>query len=337
MSENCEIWPETDPLLRRGSVENLKATSARFGVIVAIRLGTCPSTLPAWISLCLTSYRFSNLSDLQGRTRSFGLGFLLTASLWVISTLVLPGVSLPSNIDHSTWSALLKEYVDERGLVDYGRWKNSEADLGKLNDYLERFAEKSNAKAVGWDEAASFINAYNAFTIYWILLNYPIESILELDRSWAKERFIIGGEKVSLDQIEHTFLRPIIGWKAHAVLVCAARSCPPLRRTAYSAATLDTEIDNAYKRWLSRPDLNSFDYSKQRIEVSAIFDWFEEDFVEKTTIAWILLRYAPEKHHGFIQSGRYRIAYKEYHWGLNDQSELGIGYKRGILKWLLGQ
>ena len=40
---------------------NLKMTSARGGVIDPIRLVTYANTLPARISLCLASHRFSNL------------------------------------------------------------------------------------------------------------------------------------------------------------------------------------------------------------------------------------------------------------------------------------
>lgn len=58
----------------------------------------------------------------------------------------------------------------------------------------------------------------------------------------------------------------------------------------------DAEIDDAYRIWLSRPDLNSFDHSKRRIEISAIFDCFEEDLIEETTIERILVRYGPEKY-----------------------------------------
>ena len=272
-----------------------------------------------------------------GKLRIFALFFLLIPSLWMVPIMEVSGISLPSNIDHSRWSALLREYVDERGLIDYGRWKKSEADLRRLDDYLAQFAQESEPAAVGTEETAGLINAYNAFTIHWILRNYPTESIRELDQSWTNERYTIGGNKVSLGQIEHQHLRPAIGWKAHAVLVCAARSCPPLRRSAFSAATLDAEIDDAYRIWLSRPDLNSFDHSKRRIEISAIFDWFEEDFIEEATIERILVRYGPEKYREVIVSGRYRIEYKEYHWGLNDQSELGLHYKRGFLKQLLGR
>ena len=40
---------------------------------------------------------------------------------------------------------------------------------------------------------------------------------------------------VSLNDIENNVLRPEFGYRTHAVLVCAARSCPPLQQNAYSA------------------------------------------------------------------------------------------------------
>ena len=68
----------------------------------------------------------------------------------------------------------------------------------------------------------------------WILSGYPIESIWQLKDSFTAKRHDVGGRKVSLDDIEHGTLRPLIGYRAHAVLVCAARSCPPLQRFAYT-------------------------------------------------------------------------------------------------------
>jgi hypothetical protein len=71
-----------------------------------------------------------------------------------------------------------------------------------------------------------------AVIIRWILANYPTESIMGLKDSFGAKRHDIGGSKASLDNIEHGTLRPLLGYRAHAVLVCADRSCPPLQRSA---------------------------------------------------------------------------------------------------------
>ena len=154
-------------------------------------------------------------------------------------------VTFPAGARHDAWDALLKKYVNERGLVAYEKWKASDADRKALTDYLGQFAAAPAKPAAGNDLAASAINAYNAFAIHWILENYPTESIQALPDSFSRKAHAIGGAKVALDDIEHGTMRPLLGYRAHAPLVCCARSCPPLQRTACTAAGLDAQIDGA--------------------------------------------------------------------------------------------
>ncbi len=150
-------------------------------------------------------------------------------------------VDVRSGIDHDEFDRLLKKYVNEQGLVNYGGWKQNAADLSALDEYLHQFAAKADNAAQGNEKAASLVNAYNAFVLQWILKNYPTESIWQLKDSFSGKRNDVGGRKVALDDIEHGSLRPLIGYRAHAVLVCAARSCPPLQRFAYSSDKFDEQ------------------------------------------------------------------------------------------------
>ncbi|PYJ64242.1 MAG: DUF547 domain-containing protein, partial [Verrucomicrobia bacterium] len=150
---------------------------------------------------------------------------------------------------------MLKKYVNEQGLVNYGAWKQNAADLSALDEYLKQFGAKIDNPAQGNEKAASLVNAYNALVLRWILSNYPTESIWQLKNSFSDKRNEIGERKVCLDDIEHGTLRPLIGYRAHAVLVCAARSCPPLQRFAYTAEKFDEQDDTAYRAWLAREDL----------------------------------------------------------------------------------
>jgi len=148
-------------------------------------------------------------------------------------------VDVRAGINHESFDRLLKKYVNEQGRVNYGAWKTDMADLSTLDNYLTQFAGKIDHAAQGNEKAASLVNAYNAFALRWILSNYPTESIWQLKASFSAKRNEIGGRKVSLDDIEHGTLRPLIGYRTHSVLVCAARSCSPLQRGAYTADGFD--------------------------------------------------------------------------------------------------
>ncbi len=237
-------------------------------------------------------------------------------------------VAVRAGIRHDEFDRLLKNYVNDRGLVNYTAWKQTAADLSALDGYLNQFAPKPENPATGNEKAASLVNAYNAFVLRWILSNYPTESIQQLKDSFTAKRNEVGGRKVSLDNIEHGTLRPLIGYRAHAVLVCAARSCPPLQRFAYAADNFDEQDDRAYRAWLAREDLNKFLPGEKRVEISNIFKWFKKDFARAGGIPKIVGRYAPQPVREFAASGNYEIKYLPYNWGLNDQGPHGRDYSR---------
>jgi hypothetical protein len=237
-------------------------------------------------------------------------------------------VEVRAGINHDEFNRLLEKYVNEQGLVNYGAWQQNAADVAALDEYLKQFATKIDNQAQGNEKAASLVNAYNAFTLRWILAGYPTESIWQLKNSFSEKRNQIGGRKVSLDDIEHGALRPLIGYRAHAVLVCAARSCPPLQRFAYAADKFEEQDDNAYRAWLAREDLNKFSPDEKKVEISSIFKWFKQDFDKAGGVSKILGHYAPQSVREFVASGNYEIKYLPYNWGLNDQGPHGRNYSR---------
>ena len=237
-------------------------------------------------------------------------------------------VNVHAGINHDEFDRLLKKYVNEQGLVNYGAWKQNEADLSALDEYLKQFAPRPDNPAQGNEKAAALVNGYNAFTLRWILSNYPTESVWQLKDSFSGKRNEIDGRKVSLDDIEHGALRPSIGYRAHAVLVCAARSCPPLQRFAYTADKFEEQNDRTYQAWLARADLNKFLPNEKKVDISSIFKWFKQDFDKTGGVPKILGHYAPQSVREFAASGKYDTKYLPYDWGLNDQGPHGRNYSR---------
>lgn len=237
-------------------------------------------------------------------------------------------VSVRAGVDHSAWDRLVRQYVDEKGLVNYERWKSSAKDREALLNYLEQFGGKPEPAAEGNELGASLVNAYNAFTASWILENSPTESIRALENSFTDPRHSIGGEKVSLDDIEHGTLRPKFGYRIHAVVSCASLSCPPLARDAYSAGGFDGQLDAAMRRWLAREDLNRFLPAEKKIVISEVFKWNLEDFQKAGGLKSVLAKHAPKQYHDFLAGGDYEIEYLDYDWGLNDQGGKGKDYSK---------
>ena len=138
---------------------------------------------------------------------------------------------------------------------------------------------------------------------------------------WKREAGIAAGRSVTLDEIEHEILRPMAEPRIHAAIVCASTSCPSLRRTPFTAASLDAELDDAMTRWLASPEKGlRIERAAARITISRIFDWFEEDFEARGGVLAVVTRYAPEADRAWLaeNGARAELDYFDYDWSLNE-------------------
>ena len=168
--------------------------------------------------------------------------------------------------------------------------------------YLAQFAAAGGANATGAERGAGFINAYNAYTVQAVLVKNPKKSFWD-DKPFDEKLYPMAGQKVSLNDIEHQGSRPESGYRVHAALVCAAVSCPPLLREAYTAEQLDQQLDQRMRLWLSMPHLNAFDKKTKTAKISKIFEWFPQDFNAPDGLPTILAKYAPAEHQSWLAAG----------------------------------
>jgi hypothetical protein len=259
--------------------------------------------------------------------------YFAAVALLVLYPSIARATDVPAGINNDSYDALLKKYVNSQGLVAYEKWKANSADMKALDDYLGQFG-RSGSAAKGNERYAALTNAYNAFVLQWILQNYPTESIWALKGSFKERRHKLSGATLSLNDIENDNLRPEFGWRTHAVLVCAARSCPPLQQSAYSAGGLDDQLARAYRTWLGRTDLNEFFADKNEANVSSIFKWFKGDFDKAGGPKAVMAKYAPSSAKPVLEKSDSKLTYKAYNWGLNDQGPHGRNYKISVFDFL---
>ncbi len=231
-------------------------------------------------------------------------------------------------IDHRLWDSLLKKYCDDRGFVNYRAWKASPTDVGQLDKYLAQLSTANPAlNANKANQFAYWINAYNAVTVKGILREYPTTSIRNHTAKvvgyniWHDLLLPVGGENFSLDQIEHKVLRPMGDPRIHFAIVCASIGCPPLLNEAYTGEKLDAQLDHSARQFFADP--NKFAATSNGVlQLSQILQWFAKDFganqnAQLRTIAPYLPTPAAQS---LATSGRARVTYLEYDWGLNDQA-----------------
>jgi hypothetical protein len=223
------------------------------------------------------------------------------------------------DLDHSPWSAILRQYVTVNSRVDYAALKAGGS--ARLDAYLEQIAKPWPAALGENARKAALINAYNALTIRWVVSNYPVKSIWRTNDPFRVFRHQVNGAAESLDSIE-TRLRNMGDPRIHGALVCAARSCPPLRREAYTREAVDAQLDDNFRVWLADDSKNQFFPDKQLAKVSKIFEWYATDFAPVGGVPAVLAKFAPP--HRFASTNK--LEYLTYNWGLNDNGSLGDSY-----------
>ncbi len=248
-----------------------------------------------------------------------------------IAGLFAMSLSAARPVNHDAWSELLATYVNAEFRVDYQALKDH--DLPKLDSYLQQLAPPWSSGMTAGARKAALINAYNALTVRWIITNYPLESIWRTKHPFTEARHQIDGGKVSLDQIE-TRLRNMGDPRIHAALVCAARSCPPLRREAFEEDRVDAQLDDNFRSWLADPRLNEFFPDRRVAKLSFIFKHYAEDFRKNgESTEKYLARYVSSDKAAYLSQPGLKIETKPYDWGLNDVAGLGSSYTKSKFYW----
>lgn len=231
---------------------------------------------------------------------------------------------------HAAWSALLERHVV---LIDGGkasrvRYSGLVRERAALQAYLGALAAVTRPQFERWPRAeqmAFLINTYNARMVQKVLTRYPdLRSVWDFGRFFGNpfrdDFFILLGRRASLDDVEGMLRKPgaYDEPRVHFALNCASVGCPMLRPEAYVGAKLDAQLEDQARRFLTDRSRNRFDAVSGRLEVSRIFDWYEDDWPPR-----YLADHAAQLADGAsararIAAGEFELAYLDYDWTLND-------------------
>ena len=119
------------------------------------------------------------------------------------------------------------------------------------------------------------------------------------------------GKTTTLNTLEHKIIRPQYkDPRTHMALVCAAKGCPILRSEAYTAETLDAQLDDQSRRYLATEAGLVIDRKKGTASISAIFKWYGGDFA---SVPAFIEKYSDQSIDGL------KIKYLGYDWSLNEK------------------
>lgn len=267
-----------------------------------------------------------------------------------------------AKFDHSTWDAVLRSHVTTGATLDgivtaTVNYAGVAAD-GRFTEYLQALAAADVPSLAPAEQFALWINAYNALCIHLVVEHDerqrqqqrgghahppPLASITALSTRhqavWDRPAGCVGGQAISLGEIEHRELRGL--WDEpllHCCIVCASASCPDLRAGAYTGAGLAAQMEEQARAFV-RNRTKGVAWDGTQLRLSRILYWFADDFGGPAAArAWAIDRLgsddeggapcvAPGGESGTPRSGQAagsssgmttaRASYFEYSWALN--------------------
>ncbi len=228
-------------------------------------------------------------------------------------------------VDHDPWQLILDDYLisdtddgvnlfDYAGLLDDGR--------EPLDDYLTALTQTDPLTLNRAEQKAYWFNLYNAATVQLIIDNYPLKSITQLGSNptefgpWNENAVAVNGIDLSLNDIEHRIIRPLYNdYRIHFAVNCASIGCPNLAADAFTADTLDQQLDDAARDYLNHP--RGIHFTGSALTLSTLFKWYADDFgANQSDILTTLAKHTDAETQSALASFTGSPNY-DYDWALN--------------------
>lgn len=230
------------------------------------------------------------------------------------------------------YDTLLRRHVvagaDGITRVAYGRWRANADDRAELDRAIAGMSARRPSAMSRAEAYAFWANLYNAVTLKVVIDRYPVASIRDIKGSswldpkayagpWRDQRVTVEGRGLSLDDIEHTIMRP--GFKdprVHYAVNCASHGCPNLMARVWRAQTLEADLEQAARAYVNHPRGVAV-LPSGALRVSSIYRWFIEDFggTDDGVRAHLSAHAAPAL--ARILDSAPAIAEHDYDWSLN--------------------
>ncbi|MGV7221379.1 MAG: DUF547 domain-containing protein [Nitrospinales bacterium] len=263
----------------------------------------------------------------------YNLIFFLGVFLTGCSTLVSPPpdaefsgsmVSEASEISPMTgWASVLQNSVDGQGRIDFWEVGSKPDAFHVFIRYIAQVSPQIRPEMFlkPEDKLAYYINAYNALALYGVIQkNIPtdFDGLTHRAKFFLLTKYVVGGERISLQNLENEVIRPLGDPRIHFALNCMVKSCPRLPQEVFMAVTLDQQLDDATREFINSPKHVQVNIEKKEVRLSSILKWYKDDFVnpqQASSLIKYINRYRQER----IPES-YEVEFLEYDWTVNKQS-----------------
>lgn len=201
--------------------------------------------------------------------------------------------------------------------------------------YIDLLAQAKDTELLaqlGDDDARKvfWINVYNAFVQ--IKLGKEPELFENKGKFFKLEFIQIAGRTISLDVIEHDFLRRSkikislgylskwfvpkykknyrvdqLDYRIHFVLNCGAKSCPEI--LILRPEKVEAQMEEAAREYLT--ETTAYNKEENKVAVTPLMSWFRGDFSGKGGVLKIL-----KKHQILEEAEKPKVDYQDYDWTL---------------------
>ncbi len=204
--------------------------------------------------------------------------------------------------------------VVKDGRVDYAAIQRNR---GLLEALVETIANYDLREASAKERKAFWINAYNLLVIDQVVEAWPIRSTKDVRGFFDGIKVEAAGEEQTLNDIEAKhLLQAFDDPRLHFVLVCAAMGCPRIITEAYRPQSVESQVERRTRIVLNDPEFIRVDPIRKRVEVSQIFKWYSDEFLQT---APTILAYINTYRSSPIPAD-FTLSYYPYDWSLNAMS-----------------
>jgi hypothetical protein len=106
--------------------------------------------------------------------------------------------------------------------------------------------------------------------------------------------------------------------RIHVAIVCASVSCPDLRLEAFKADSLNEQLNDQMKMFLQSSEKGMrIDKNNNRVYLSSIFKWFEDDFESRGGVLKFISSYVSPETAKELSDSLIDVSYLDYNWSVN--------------------
>jgi len=284
----------------------------------------------------------------QGAISRIRVDWRLQLPAMLLSLLMLGGAMRAQDAAPDARRDRLDEILDLNVRDGFVYYRALKSDRTKLDAYVASLAGVHLDGASPQEQAAFWINGYNAVVLQTVVTHYPMAqrtaeypagSIRQIPGAFERDTHRLAGRTLTLDQIEQTVLPAFHDPRVYFALGRGAVGSGRLRSEAYAPDRLEQQLAEDAAECASRAQCVQVDASGNVMRVSSIFSWRREQFVEayadkartgfsgrspveRAVLAFIDPRMLVAEQ-DVLRKNTFRMEYLPFDWSLNDLTGRG--------------